>query len=90
MADLTKALGEARAKMSDAKAKSDEIVAMAKQGRLDGASEALKSLTMERLRQQQAETEQNVARLAQTLGARHPDMREANERQSKIRALIAA
>ncbi len=90
VADLTRTLGEARAKMSDAKAKSDEIVALAKRGRLDGSSEALKSLTMERLRQQQAETEQNVARLAQTLGSRHPEMREATERQIKIRALIVA
>ncbi len=90
VADLTRSLGDARAKASDARAKYDEVAALAKSGRIDGASEALKSLTMERLRQEQAETEQNTARLAQTLGERHPEMREANERQAKIRSLIAA
>ena len=88
--DLTKALGDARAKESDAKAKSAEINRFSREGRLDSSSEALKSLTMERLRQQQADTEQNVARLAKTLGDRHPEMIEAKERQTKVRALIRA
>ena len=88
VADLTKALGEARARTSDAKAKLDEVENLRRQGHLDSASEAVKSLTMERLRQQQAETEQNVAKLAMTLGARHPELMEARGRQTKIDALI--
>ena len=88
--DLTKALGDARAKESDAKAKFAEIDRAAREGRLDASSEALKSLTIERLRQQQGETESNAARLAMTLGDRHPELVEARERQSKVRALIRA
>ena len=90
VADLTKALGDARAKESDAKAKFAEIDRAAREGHLDTSSEALRSLTVERLRQQQGETESNAARLAKTLGDRHPELVEARERQSKVRALIRA
>ena len=61
---------------------------MARQGRLASSSEVLKSQTIERLRQQQGETEQNAARLAKTLGARHPEMIEVHERQTRLRELI--
>lgn len=88
VADLTKALGDARARVSDTKARLDSVDQMARRGRLDASSEALKSQTVERLRQSQAETEQNVARLAQTLGPNHPEMREAQQRQTRIRQLI--
>ena len=88
VADLTKALGDARAKASTAKARLMEIDGMARDGHLDAFSDALSSQTIERLRQQQAETEQNVARLAMTLGPDHPELREAEGRQGKIRALI--
>ncbi len=86
--DLTKALGDARAKSSDAKAKAEEIRRMQRQGRLDASSEAVRSLTIERLRQQEAETAQTVAKLAATLGARHPELLEAKGREAKIQALI--
>ena len=86
--DLTKALGDARARESDTKARLAEIDRMAKQGRLASSSEALKSQTIERLRQQQGETEQNTARLSKTLGARHPEMIEVRERQTRLRELI--
>lgn len=86
--DLTKALGDARAKESDAKARLAEIGRMDRQGRLASSSEALKSQTIERLRQQQGETEQNVARLSKTLGTRHPEMIEVRERQTRLRELI--
>jgi uncharacterized protein involved in exopolysaccharide biosynthesis len=86
--DLSRSLGDARTKVSDAKAKMKEIDAMARRGRLDASSEALTSVTMERLRQQQAETEQTVAKLAMTLGARHPELLEAESRQAKLAALI--
>ena len=88
VADLTKALGDARARESDTKARLAEIDRMARQGRLASSSEALKSQTIERLRQQQGETEQNAARLAKTLGARHPEMIEVRERQTRLRELI--
>ena len=87
--DLTKALGDARAKESDAKARLTVVNRLGKQGRLDFSSDALKSQTIERLRQQQADTEQNASRLSKTLGDRHPEMVEANERRTRIRALIA-
>ena len=86
--DLTKALGDARARESDTKARLAEIDRMARQGRLASSSEVLKSQTIERLRQQQGETEQNAARLAKTLGVRHPEMIEVHERQTRLRELI--
>ena len=86
--DLTKALGDARARESDARARLAEIDRMAKQGQLASSNEALRSQTIERLRQQQGETEQNAARLAKTLGARHPEMIEVRERQARLRELI--
>ena len=86
--DLTKALGDARAKASDAKAALTEIDRMARSGHLDAISEALKSPTIERLRQQQAETDQNVARLATTLGPDHPELIEAQARRRELNTLI--
>lgn len=86
--DLTKALGDARAKTSDAKARMDEIQRMQREGHLDASSEAVKSVTIERLRQAEAEASQNVAKLATTLGARHPELMEAEGRAAKVQALI--
>lgn len=88
VADLTKALGEARARMSDTQARLEEVNRLARSGRLDATTEAGRSITMERLRQQEAETEQNVAKLAMTLGPQHPALVEARGRQTKIERLI--
>ncbi len=88
--DLTRSLGDARTKLSDAKAKLAEVDRLGREGRLDSVSDALKSITIERLRQQQAEAESNAARLAKTLGDRHPEMVEVRERQVAVRALIRA
>ncbi len=90
VADLTRALGEARTKMSDAQARLDEVNRLARSGRLDATTEAERSLTMERLRQQEAETEQSVAKLAMTLGPQHPALVEAKGRQTKLEGLIRA
>lgn len=90
VADLTKALGDARAKESDAKAALAEIDGMARSGHLDAISEALRSQTIERLRQSQAETDQTVAKLSMTLGPNHPELKEAKARASEIKALIRA
>ncbi|MCX8255044.1 protein of unknown function [Beijerinckiaceae bacterium RH CH11] len=90
VADLTKALGDARAKESDAKAALAEIDAMAKSGHLDAISEALRSPTIERLRQSQAETDQSVARLSMTLGPDHPELKEAQARAKEVKSLIRA
>ncbi len=86
--DLTKALGDARSHESDTKARLAQVTRLSKIDRLDSSTDALKSQTIERLRQQQADTEQNASRLAKTLGARHPEMIEAQERQFRIRQLI--
>ncbi len=86
--DLTKALGDARAKESDAKAALAEIDSMARSGHLDAITEALRSQTIERLRQSQAETDQTVAKLTMTLGPNHPELREAKARANEIKALI--
>ena len=88
VSDLTKALGDARSKASDSKARYDEVRIMAKRGQLDASSEAVKSQTIERLRQAQAETDQTVAKLAQTLGAQHPELLEARSRKTKLDELI--
>ena len=88
VSDLTKALGDARSKASDSKARYDEIRIMARRGRLDASSEAMKSQTIERLRQAQAETDQAVAKLARTLGAQHPELLEAQSRKTKLDGLI--
>lgn len=88
VADLTRGLAEARAKTSSARSRMAEIDRMAKSGRLDASSDAVRSTTVERLRQQQAETEQLVSRLATTLGPRHPELMEAKGRQTKLRKLI--
>ncbi len=90
VADLTKALGDARAKESDAKAALSEIDSMAKSGHLDAISEALRSQTIERLRQSQAETDQTVAKLAMTLGPNHPELKEAKAKANEIKVLIRA
>ena len=84
VSDLTKALADARSRASDAKARLDEVRAMARRGRLDGLNEAVKSQTIERLRQSQAESAQNVAKLAETLGSNHPALLEARAQQARI------
>ena len=88
VADLTRALGDARSKASDAKAALADIDRMARSGHLDAISNALKSQTIERLRQQQAETDQTVARLATTLGPAHPALMEAEARKHELGRLI--
>ena len=86
--DLTRSLGEARARASDAKARQDEIKLLASQGQLAASGEALKSMTIERLRSQQAEVARDVAKLSRTLGERHPALQEARKQQQEIAQLI--
>jgi uncharacterized protein involved in exopolysaccharide biosynthesis len=89
VSDLTKELGFARARTSEAKARLDQIRRAAKTNQLDAQSDALKSPTIERLRTQQADSEREVARLTNTLGARHPALIEAEAASAKIKQLIA-
>ncbi len=84
VSDLTKALADARSRASDAKARLDEVRTMARRGRLDGLDEAVKSQTVQRLRQAQAESAQTVAKLSETLGANHPALIEARAQQARI------
>ena len=88
VSDLTKTLADARSRASDTKARLDEVRSMARRGRLDGLNEAVKSPTVERLRQVQADTEQNAAKLARTLGPSHPAMLEARAQQQRIAKVI--
>ncbi len=88
VSDLTKALADARSRASDAKVRLDEVRIMARSGHLDGLNEAVKSQTIERLRQVQADTEQNAAKLAETLGPNHPAMLEARAQQGRIAKTI--
>lgn len=88
IADLSRELGLARARASEAKARLDQLEAAARAGRADIASEALKSLTIERLRSQQADADREVARLAQSLGARHPALLEAQAQAARQRTQI--
>jgi len=89
ISDLTKELGFARARSSEAKAKLDQIRRAAKTNQLDAQSDALKSPTIERLRTEQADTEREVAKLTNTLGARHPALLEAQAAAAKVKQLIA-
>lgn len=90
VADLTRELGAARGRLSDLKARAEQIGAVAQSGRLDAVSDALKSPTIERLRGAQADAEREVAKLSETLGARHPARQEAQAQAGRIRDLIAA
>lgn len=88
VADLTRALGDARARTSSTRARYDELKRLTSSGTLDTASEAVRSVTIERLRQQQAEATEQVAKLAATLGARHPELVEARQREAQVEKLI--
>ncbi len=89
VSDLTKELGFARGRASEAKAKLDQIRRAAKTNQLDAQSDALKSATIERLRSDQAAAERQVASLANTLGPRHPALLEAEAASAKVKQLIA-
>jgi uncharacterized protein involved in exopolysaccharide biosynthesis len=89
VSDLTKELGFARGRASEAKAKYDQIRRAARAKQLDAQSEALTSATIERLRTEQATAERDVARLSNTLGARHPALMEAEAAAAKVKQLIA-
>lgn len=88
VADLTRALGDARARTSSARARYEELKRLAQSGNLDTSAEAVRSITIERLRQQQAEATEQVAKLAATLGARHPELVEARQREAQVEKLI--
>ena len=88
VADLTKELGTARARASEAKARLDQVQRIAKQGRIEASADALKSPVIERLRTQQADSEREVARLSETLGSRHPALVEAWAQNTRVKALI--
>jgi succinoglycan biosynthesis transport protein ExoP len=88
VADLTKELGSARARASEAKARLDQVQRIAKQGRIEASADALKSPVIERLRTQQADSERELARLSETLGARHPALVEARAQNGRVKGLI--
>jgi uncharacterized protein involved in exopolysaccharide biosynthesis len=88
VADLTRELGTARARASEARARLDQVQRIARQGRLDAAADALKSPVIERLRSQQADSERELARLAETLGRRHPALVEAQAQNARLKGLV--
>ena len=88
--DLTRELGSSRGKLSELKARADQVAAIARAGRLDASSDALKSPAIERLRSQQADAEREQAKLAETLGPRHPALMESRAQTARVRELIVA
>lgn len=90
VADLTRELGTVRGRLSELKARADQVAAIARTGKLDISADALKSPTIERLRAAQAETEREVAKLGETLGPRHPALLEARAQVQRVRDLITA
>lgn len=90
VSDLTRELGTARGRLSELKARTDQINAIARSGKLDSTPDALKSPAIERLRGAQTDTERELARLAETLGAKHPALLEARAQVQRVRELIVA
>jgi polysaccharide biosynthesis transport protein len=88
IADLTRELGVARARTSETQARLQQLQRVAREGRVDASNEALRSPTIERLRSQQVDSEREMARLAQTLGNRHPALLEAQAQQANVNRLI--
>jgi uncharacterized protein involved in exopolysaccharide biosynthesis len=88
VADLTKELGTARARASEAKARLDQVQRIARQGRIEASADALRSPVIERLRTQQADSERELARLSESLGARHPALVEAQAQNARMKGLI--
>ena len=88
--DLTRELGTARGRVSELKARADQIAAIVRSGRFDASADALKSPAIERLRGSQADTERELAKLSQTLGPRHPAVQEAQAQVQRVRELIAS
>jgi polysaccharide biosynthesis transport protein len=88
VADLTRELGLARARASEAKARLDQVHVIAKQNRLEASADALKSPVIERLRTQQADSERELARLSESLGSRHPALIEAQAQNARVKKLI--
>ena len=88
VSDLTRELGVARGKLSELKARAEQIAAIARSGKLDTSVEALKSPAIERLRATQTDTERELARLSETLGPKHPARLEAQAQVQRVRDLI--
>ncbi len=88
--EVTTALGAAHARASEAKAKYDQIQRLANSGKLpDATSDAVKSVTIDKLRGQYAEIARQEANFRATLGARHPAMVEVETQLREVRRLIA-
>ncbi len=88
--DLTRELGTSRGKLSELKARAEQVAAIARAGKLDASTDALKSPTIDRLRGQQADAEREQAKLAETLGPRHPALLESRAQVQRVRELIGA
>ncbi len=89
ISDLTKELGFARGRASEAKAKYDQIRNEARANPSGTQSEVLTSPTIEALRKTQAETQREVSKLMNTLGPRHPAFVEAQAADANVKRLIA-
>jgi uncharacterized protein involved in exopolysaccharide biosynthesis len=90
VSDLTRELGASRGRLSELKARAEQVAAIARSGKLDGTTDALKSTTMERLRGAQSDAERDLAKLAETLGPRHPARLEAEAQVQRVHDLIGA
>jgi polysaccharide biosynthesis transport protein len=89
LSELTNSLIETRAKLAEAKAKDDLVRRILATGRgVDSLPDALKSSTVERLRQQYAEIARQGATYRQTLGPRHPQLAEVERQARDTKGLI--
>ena len=90
VSDLTRELGASRGKLSELRARAEQVAAIARSGKLDASADALKSPTIERLRSTQADTERDFAKLSETLGPRHPALLESRAQVQRVKELIGA
>ena len=88
--EVTTALGAARARSAEAKARMDQVRRLSQAGKLPAStSDAAKSATLDRLRAQAAEIGRQEANLRTTLGERHPAMIEIQNQSQEVRRRIA-
>ena len=88
--EVTTALGAAHARASEVKARLDQIQRLAKSGKLpEATADAVKSVTLDKLRAQFAEISRQEANFSATLGERHPAMIEVANQLRQVRRLIA-
>jgi succinoglycan biosynthesis transport protein ExoP len=89
LSELTTELARARARTSDAKARSDQMQRILASGKIpEAVPDALKSTGLDRLKAQYAEIVRQEANFRTTLGERHPALQEVQTQLRDTRQLI--